>query len=565
MDGDSDDTAGRSDSVHSMPSPGDDLLYDLDDLRHGNLSQEYAEYLHDDLINQVDGSSGASVPGSTGSRSPPPTPPSQIATRFRHLGLADSGDLSDAPDFLADDTEDDETNPATQSDGELSGMNSVEDDEGTDEDYGDEEPYDDVPNPPQLPAVSEERLQEAWPLGEASFNIFLCPITHDVMTDPVVGADGYTYERSAIARWFETSRKSPVTGQSLPHTDLVPNHSVRTLLKTIIDMTEGIAAPGVASARAATASPAAGIAALRSPLLAGLTGSGSAGAVASGFPLRSPLSLATGNTPALGSSASPPLGAAELRHGRQEEEQASTQESPRDLVEARREHDFALASAVAAQRSSQRPTSNGTAALEMRSLRERARDAESLIIEATGNAGQVQNTLATSLSGAQLSSTAPSSAGAQRERPPSSVLDPSPRPSSQPQPAQQAPAASSHPRPQSSLGCPQQRPQTPSTALPPLRPGRRPPAPDPSAPPRGATSPPPLAPPHAFRGGSPAGARSVIPATPPPFPPPPSPQAEVTRSHSLVSGAGFGSTTSLGVLASGSGWADAASPTRRNT
>lgn len=33
------------------------------------------------------------------------------------------------------------------------------------------------------------------------------------------------------------SRKSPVTGQTLPHTELVPNQSVRTLLKTLIDMT----------------------------------------------------------------------------------------------------------------------------------------------------------------------------------------------------------------------------------------------------------------------------------------------------------------------------------------
>ncbi|CAE8713155.1 unnamed protein product [Polarella glacialis] len=105
------------------------------------------------------------------------------------------------------------------------------------DDPPDDESYDEVPNPPQLPAVPEEKLQEAWTLGDASFQIFLCPITHDVMTDPVVSADGYTYERSAISRWFETSRKSPVTGQSLPHTDLVANHSVRTLLKMLIDMT----------------------------------------------------------------------------------------------------------------------------------------------------------------------------------------------------------------------------------------------------------------------------------------------------------------------------------------
>ena len=32
--------------------------------------------------------------------------------------------------------------------------------------------------------------------------MFLCPITHDVMVDPVVAADGETYERAAIEQWI---------------------------------------------------------------------------------------------------------------------------------------------------------------------------------------------------------------------------------------------------------------------------------------------------------------------------------------------------------------------------
>merc|ERR1719454_2216829 len=132
-------------------------------------------------------------------------------------------DIEGPVGFLADDHTD--VSHETDSDGELSNLGSEEDD-----DDDPEEGFEEVPNPPQLQAVAEERLQEVWPLGDQSFSIFICPITHDVMTDPVVGADGYTYERAAISRWFETSRKSPVTGQSLPHTDLVPNHSVRTLM-----------------------------------------------------------------------------------------------------------------------------------------------------------------------------------------------------------------------------------------------------------------------------------------------------------------------------------------------
>ena len=33
---------------------------------------------------------------------------------------------------------------------------------------------------------------------------FLCPITQEVMTDPVLTSDGHTYERDAIEHWYVT-------------------------------------------------------------------------------------------------------------------------------------------------------------------------------------------------------------------------------------------------------------------------------------------------------------------------------------------------------------------------
>ena len=44
------------------------------------------------------------------------------------------------------------------------------------------------------------------------------------MIDPVVAADGHTYERTAIARWLCTSNRSPLTGGILAHSELVPNY-----------------------------------------------------------------------------------------------------------------------------------------------------------------------------------------------------------------------------------------------------------------------------------------------------------------------------------------------------
>ena len=62
------------------------------------------------------------------------------------------------------------------------------------------------------------------PIGKALQGMPCCPITGEPMIDPVVAADGHTYERTAIARWFEASDKSPLTNAILPHKELVSNY-----------------------------------------------------------------------------------------------------------------------------------------------------------------------------------------------------------------------------------------------------------------------------------------------------------------------------------------------------
>jgi hypothetical protein len=54
------------------------------------------------------------------------------------------------------------------------------------------------------------------------------------MREPVVAADGHTYERSAIARWLSTSDKSPLTGSVLPHKNLVPNYMLLSSLQEAV-------------------------------------------------------------------------------------------------------------------------------------------------------------------------------------------------------------------------------------------------------------------------------------------------------------------------------------------
>ncbi|KAK3194786.1 hypothetical protein Dsin_026096 [Dipteronia sinensis] len=61
---------------------------------------------------------------------------------------------------------------------------------------------------------------------------FICPILQEVMQDPVVAADGYTYEAEALRGWLEGGHDtSPMTNLQLPHNDLLPNRSLRSAIQ----------------------------------------------------------------------------------------------------------------------------------------------------------------------------------------------------------------------------------------------------------------------------------------------------------------------------------------------
>jgi hypothetical protein len=73
-----------------------------------------------------------------------------------------------------------------------------------------------------------------WQSGEECDDAYLCSITLEVMADPVIAADGHTYERHAIEDWFgscgEGETRSPKTNAILPNRALIPNHALKSLI-----------------------------------------------------------------------------------------------------------------------------------------------------------------------------------------------------------------------------------------------------------------------------------------------------------------------------------------------
>jgi F-box/WD-40 domain protein 7 len=60
---------------------------------------------------------------------------------------------------------------------------------------------------------------------------FSCPITFELMRDPVFIASGHTYDRRSIAKWFQQGHKTcPSTGQRLRNTEITPNFALRNAI-----------------------------------------------------------------------------------------------------------------------------------------------------------------------------------------------------------------------------------------------------------------------------------------------------------------------------------------------
>mmetsp|Transcript_573 Transcript_573/g.816 ORF Transcript_573/g.816 Transcript_573/m.816 type:complete len:126 (+) Transcript_573:1-378(+) len=60
---------------------------------------------------------------------------------------------------------------------------------------------------------------------------FLCPITKQIMQDPVICSDGFSYERAAIEEWLQTHDVSPVTKQKLSTKQLFPNENLKSMIR----------------------------------------------------------------------------------------------------------------------------------------------------------------------------------------------------------------------------------------------------------------------------------------------------------------------------------------------
>ena len=63
---------------------------------------------------------------------------------------------------------------------------------------------------------------------------FKCPISKSIMKDPVIAADGFTYDRSFMETHLRNSNRSPLNNENLLFPYLIPNWNIRKLIQAYI-------------------------------------------------------------------------------------------------------------------------------------------------------------------------------------------------------------------------------------------------------------------------------------------------------------------------------------------
>jgi hypothetical protein len=84
-----------------------------------------------------------------------------------------------------------------------------------------------------MPMV-EDAIEKNDPIAEIPKTVlsaFLCPLSGQRMSDPVMLADGYSYERSQVLKWLQMSEHSPITRQKLEDMKYTPNHSLKKAIE----------------------------------------------------------------------------------------------------------------------------------------------------------------------------------------------------------------------------------------------------------------------------------------------------------------------------------------------
>ena len=68
-------------------------------------------------------------------------------------------------------------------------------------------------------------------MNQSGLESFICPISQQIMRDPVMTKYGHCFEREAITEWVRKQGKCPLTQKPLSLSDIFPAYSVKSAIE----------------------------------------------------------------------------------------------------------------------------------------------------------------------------------------------------------------------------------------------------------------------------------------------------------------------------------------------
>ena len=91
-------------------------------------------------------------------------------------------------------------------------------------------------------------------MSQAPIELCDTVFTREIMTDPVLAADGFTYNRPEITLWLDSNNTSPHTRQPLDNKTLLPNmYASSSTTSTSTSSSAAAAAPQIQKIEATSA------------------------------------------------------------------------------------------------------------------------------------------------------------------------------------------------------------------------------------------------------------------------------------------------------------------------
>lgn len=76
--------------------------------------------------------------------------------------------------------------------------------------------------------MRDTRRKQYRPIPPTAPQHFLCPLSMEILTDPLMDHDGHNFERAAIEHWLDKGNAvCPISCKPLYRADLTPNHVLR--------------------------------------------------------------------------------------------------------------------------------------------------------------------------------------------------------------------------------------------------------------------------------------------------------------------------------------------------